>query len=119
MKNLVIVLFLLCTFNSQAQSWDAKWENALFQIMHQNVLAYKSEVKKNVGVFTDDDFQLVTDRCLTKDGVFRLELSDDKSTITVYFLEWIDHWTINWLFSEGSPALENKLRIYPNSPFIL
>jgi hypothetical protein len=117
MKSLIIAAFLLFTFSSQAQSWSAKAENAQFEVNVNNWSAYSCEVKLTQGVFSDDDFQLVSDRCLTKEGVFRLELSGDKSTITVYFLEWIDHWTINWLFTEGNPSLENRLRIHPKTQF--
>ena len=117
MKSLIIATFVLFTFSSQAQSWAAKAENAQFEVNVNNWSAYSCEVKLNQGLFTDDDFQLVSDRCLTKDGILRLALSSDKSTITVYFLEWIDHWTINWLFSEGSPTLENRLRIHPKAAF--
>jgi hypothetical protein len=119
MKSLIILTFVLFSFGSQAQSWAAKAENAQFEINVNNVLAYTSEVKLTQGVFTDDEFELVSDRCLTKDGVFRMELSTDKSTITIYYLEWIDHWTINWLFTEGSPSLENRLRIHPKTEFTL
>ena len=108
---------MLLACNSEAQSWAAKAENAQFEVNVNNWSAYSCEVKLNQGLFTDDDFQLVSDRCLTKDGIFRLDMSPDKSTITIYFLEWIDHWTINWLFSEGSTALENRLRIHPKVEF--
>jgi len=117
MKNLVIALFLLCTFNSQAQSWEAKIENAQFQVKHNNYSAYSCVVKKNQGLFSDDDFERISKRCLTKDGIFRVALSQDKSMITVFYLDWIDHWTINWLFSEASPALKNTLRIHPQTEF--
>lgn len=117
MKSLIIATFVLFTVSSQAQTWAAKAENAQFEVNVNEWSAYSCEVKLNEGLFSDNDFLLVSERCLTKDGIFRLDLSSDKSTITVYFLEWIDHWTINWLFSEGSPALENKLRIHPKSDF--
>lgn len=117
MKSLVIAIFLLFTFNSQAQSWEAKMENAQFQTRVNNYLAYSCEVKKTQGLFTDDDFDLISNRCLSKEGIFRLVFSQDKSTITVYYLEWIDHWTINWLFSEASPDLSHKLRIHPSTEF--
>lgn len=117
MKSLVIAIFLLFTFSSQAQSWAAKQENAHFQMNVNNYLAYTSEVKKTQGEFTDDDFDLILNRCLTKEGVFKLSLSEDKSTITVYYLEWIDHWTIHWLFSEANPELKTKLRIHPKVEF--
>jgi hypothetical protein len=117
MKSLVIAIFLLFTFSSQAQSWGAKLENAQFQVHVNDYLAFSSEVKKTQGLFTDDDFNLISDRCLTKEGVFRLSLSADKSTITVYFLEWIDQWTINWLFTEANPALDHKLRIHQKTEF--
>lgn len=118
MKSLIISIFLLFAVSSQAQSWGAKIEDARFQTRVNNYLAYSCEVKKTQGLFTDDDFDLVSNRCLTKDGVFRLTLSQDKSTITVYFLEWIDHWTINWLFTEASPDLNYKLRIHEQTEFI-
>ena len=117
MKSLVIAIFLILTFNSQAQSWEAKIENAQFQTRVNNHTAYSREVKKTQGVFTNDDFELISNRCLEKEGVFKLSLSSDKSTITVFFLEWIDHWTINWLFTEASPNLSNKLRIHPKTEF--
>ncbi|MFK7785369.1 MAG: hypothetical protein AB8B56_09645 [Crocinitomicaceae bacterium] len=112
MKKLIIpiVLFLL-SYSADAQSWDAKLENAQFQTRVHNHLAFSSEISKNQGIFTDEDFDLVSDRCLTKEGVFKLELSDDKSSIKVYFLDWIDQWTINWLFIEGNSEFEGKLRI--------
>lgn len=113
MKNLFIAIFLLFTFTSQAQSWDAKAENAQFQNRVNNYAAYTREVKKVSGLFSLDDFTLIQNRCQTKEGIFKLELSDDKSTITVYLLEWIDQWTIDWLFSEASPQLANSLRIHP------
>jgi len=89
MKKLIIptVLFLL-SFSVDAQSWDAKLENAQFQTSVNNHLAFSSEISKNQGVFTDEDFLRVSERCLTKEGVFKLELSDDNSSIKVYFLDW-------------------------------
>lgn len=117
MKSLLIATILFFTFSSQAQSWGAKLENAQFQTRVNNHTAYSAEVKKTQGLFTDDDFDLISDRCLTKEGVFKLALSSDKSTITVFFLDWIDHWTINWLFTEGNPALDGKLRIHPKTDF--
>lgn len=119
MKNsLITVLFFLFTFSSQAQSWNAKLENAQYQTRVNNHSAYTREVKKTQGLFSDDEFGLISDRCLTKEGVFRLEISSDKSTITVYSLEWIDHVTINWLFTEASPELNHTLRIHPKEEFI-
>lgn len=118
MKNsFIAILFLLFTFNSQAQTWASKAENAQFQTRVNNYLAYSREVKKTQGVFTDDDFDLISNRCLTKEGIFRLEISQDKSTITVYFLEWIDLFTVNWLFTEANSALKYKLRIHPEVEF--
>lgn len=117
MKNLFIVFFLLFTFSSQAQTWAAKLENAQFQNRVNNYTAYTCEVKKTQGLFTEAEFELVSDRCLTKDGIFKLSLSQDKATIIIYYLEWIDHWTINWLFSEASPTLVSKLRIHPQVEF--
>lgn len=113
MKNLIIAIVLLFTFTSQAQSWDAKAENAQFQNRVNNYAAYTREVKKVSGLFSADDFTLIENRCISKEGIFKLELSDDQSTITVYFLEWIDQWTIDWLFSEANPALAHSLRIHP------
>ena len=117
MKNLFIAFFLLFTFSSHAQSWGAKVENAQFETRVNNRIAYSSEVKKTQGLFNDDDLQIISNRCLTKDGVFRLTLSADKSTITVYYLDWIDQWTINWLFTEANPTLAHKLRIHPKVEF--
>jgi hypothetical protein len=117
MKNLFIVALLLFTFSSQAQTWGAKIENAQFQNSVNNHLAYTSEVKKTQGIFSDDDFQLISNRCLTKEGVFKLDISQDKSTIYIYYLDWIDQWTINWLFTEANPALDHKLRIHPGVEF--
>ena len=117
MKNLFIAIFLLLTFSSQAQSWGAKSENAQFQVRVNNHSAYTSIVKKTQGLFTQDDFDLINDRCLTKEGVFRLDMSQDKSTITVYYIDWIDQVTIDWLFTEASPTLAHKLRIHPKVDF--
>lgn len=117
MKNLFIVIFLLFTSSSQAQSWGAKLENAQFQNRVNNHLAYTSQVKKTLGLFTKDDFELISNRCLTKEGVFKLEITQDKSTIIIYYLDWIDQWTINWLFTEANPELDHKLRIHPKVEF--
>lgn len=117
MKNLFIAIFLLFTFTSQAQSWGAKSENAQFQTRINNHTAYSSEVKKVSGLFSDNDFQLIKNRCLTKEGVFKLDMSQDKSTIIVYYLDWIDQWTINWLFTEANPELDHSLRIHPKVEF--
>lgn len=117
MKNLFIAIFLLFTFSSQAQSWDAKIENAQYQNRVNDNFVYTSEVTKSQGLFTDDDFELIRNRCLTKDGVFKLDFSQDKSIIVVYYLDWIDDWTINWLFTEANPDLEELLEIQPKVVF--
>lgn len=117
MKNLFIAIFLLFTFSSQAQTWGAKLENAQFQIRINNHSAYTSEVKKVQGLFSENDFQLISDRCLSKEGVFKIDISQDKSTLIVYYLDWIDQWTINWLFTEANPELNYKLRIHPKVVF--
>ena len=105
------------TFSSQAQSWDAKSENAQFQIRVNNHTAYSSEIKKLAGLFTKSDFELIQNRCLTKEGVFRLDISQDKSTITVYYLDWIDNWTINWLITEASSELAHTFRFHSKTEF--
>lgn len=118
MKNsLITALFFLFAFGSQAQTWEAKSESARFQIRVNNYSAYSREVTKTQGVFSHDDFELISNRCLKKEGVFRLDISSDKSTITVYSLEWIDHLTINYLFTEANPALNYALRIHPKIEF--
>ena len=118
MKHLLFITAIaLFSFGSQAQSWEAKMEDAQFQNRVNNYAAYTSEVKKTQGIFTDNEFNQVLDRCITKDGIFRLELSEDYSTITVYYLDWIDQWTINWLFTEASPTLDPKLRIHQKVEF--
>ncbi len=113
MKRFIIALVLLVSFQSNAQSWGAKFEDAQYQHFTNNFSAYTREVKRtHDNIFSMDDFELISDRCLSKEGIFRLELSDDQSTITVYLLEWIDQFTIDWLFTEASPTLDNQLRIH-------
>jgi hydroxymethylbilane synthase len=58
------------------------------------------------------EFELISKRCLSKEGIFKLELSTDKTTITVFFLNWIDQFTINWLFTEAAPDINNKIKIF-------
>lgn len=113
MKNVVSVVFLLLvTGFTNAQSWESKFENAQFENRVNGHEAYTSEVKKVSGEFTKAEFNLILNRCETKEGVFKMDISDDKSTITIYYLNWIDQVTINWLFTEAVPELENTLRIH-------
>lgn len=113
MKQFIIALVLLVSFQSNAQSWDAKFEDAQFQHFTNNYSAYTRDVRRSDGtVFSMDDYELISDRCLSKEGIFRLELSDDQLTIRVYLLEWIDQYTIDWLFTEARPTLDHQLRIH-------
>lgn len=113
MKNLIISAFLLFAFNSQAQSWAAKLENAQYQVRVNNYTAFTREVKSTQGPFSENEFNLISNRCLSKEGIFKLELSPEKTTITVYFLNWIDQFTINWLFTEAVPEINQKMKILP------
>lgn len=117
MKNIFIALFLLFAYNAQAQSWDAKLEDAQFQVRVNDYTAYTSTVFLSERFFTDDEFNRIQERCLPKEGIFKLELSPDKNIITVYLLNWIDEFTINWLFTEAVPDLENELNISPQEPY--
>ena len=118
MKKFIAAIILFVSFQSHAQSWEAKFEDALFQHNVNNFEAFSREVSRPQGVlFTEDDFNLIKNRCLTKDGIFRIEFSDDKSIITVYYLEWIDTFTIDWLFTEASPTLDQQIRIHSQVPY--
>jgi hypothetical protein len=118
MKSIVSIIFLLCvTGLAQAQSWDAKYENASFENRVNGYEAYTSEVKKVSGEFSKDEYSAIRNRCETKEGIFKLELSSDKTTIVIYYLSWIDQVTINWLFTEAVPELTLSLRIHPKVNF--
>lgn len=117
MKNLIISVFLIFAFNSQAQSWAAKLENAQFQVRVNNYTAHTSEVKATQGTFSDNEFDLISNRCLSKEGIFKLDLSPEKTTITVYYLNWIDEFTINWLFTEAVPDINRKMKILPKEDY--
>ncbi len=118
MKKFIAAIILFVSFQSYAQSWEAKYEDALFQHTTNNFQAFSREVSRRQGaLFSEDDFNLIENRCLTKDGIFRLEYSDDQSTITVYYIEWIDSFTIDWLFTEASPSLDQQIRIHSPIPY--
>ncbi len=113
MKELLTTIYMFFTIFSQSQTWSSKLENAMFQNRINNVNVYTSEVKKIQGeLFTISDFNFISEKCLTKEGIFKLDISEDRSTIIVYFLEWIDQVTINWVFTEANYELNNKLRIH-------
>ena len=118
MKYFAAIVFLLSmTGITNAQSWESKYENAHFENRVNGHEAYTSIVKKIAGEFTKAEFNSIQNRCQTKEGVFRVEISDDKSTITIYYLNWIDQVTINWLFTEAVPELESSLRIHEKVVF--
>ena len=100
-----------------AQSWDAKYESAHFENRVNGHDAFTSEVKKLSGEFTKEEYNAIRNRCETKEGVFKLDISSDKTTIYVYYLNWIDQVTINWLFTEAVPEMEFSLRIHEKVTF--
>ena len=50
--------------------------------------------------FADDDFYHFLTVVLENAEFIRLALSSDKSSLTNYYIEWIDQLTIEWLFNE-------------------
>ncbi len=107
-----IIVLLVATGFTHAQTWESKYESANFENRVNGHDAFSSEVKKVFGAFTHPEYNAIRSRCETKEGVFKLEISADLTTITVFYLNWIDQVTINWLFTEAVPELELSLRIH-------
>lgn len=112
-----IIVLLLATGFTNAQTWESKFESAHFENRVNGHAAFSSEVKKVSGTFTHPEYNAIRNRCATKEGVFKLEISADQTTITIFYLNWIDQVTINWLFTEAVPELELSLRIHQKVSF--
>lgn len=88
MKRLLITLFVAVPFSFFAQeniSDDAKYENALFQHTALNKQAVSTSVSVINTAFTDDEFRRLKKDLMTKDGIFKVELTDLNRTVKVYY----------------------------------
>lgn len=111
MKKVILFLALIAPTLLMAQVNESKiWENAVFQVNHNNATIYYTDVNSTDGPFDEGILDEVKSAMLRKEGIVKVEFTHVGHAIRVYHFDYIELETIKYFVLKHTNEIELMTR---------
>lgn len=97
MNSIIIITLALLPFVGMSQSESQRIENARFEVTTNNETAFSTQINSQSGPFGMKEFLELEKELLQKEGIFDVKLLNDRKTIRLDHLSYIEIETIKSL----------------------